>query len=184
MSVKQRPLSISTGKTPKAARSVKASLPATPANPVKPVKPATAGNVTKAPAAPREPTAPPEPAATASEVPGPGPGRAPARAARPAPAATPRPPKRPGSAAAPARAEPAGGLDAALSVLRQAGSPMRVRAISEAVIKQGLWSPGGRTPWATLSAAMGREIRLKGRAARFRKAERGLFAAAPEGPGK
>jgi len=36
-------------------------------------------------------------------------------------------------------------------------------------------SPGGLTPDATLSAAIQREISLKGKESRFRKADRGLF---------
>ena len=43
---------------------------------------------------------------------------------------------------------------------------------------KGLWrSPGGKTPEATLYAAIIREIAAKGTAARFRKHERGVFVA-------
>ncbi|XVJ61105.1 MAG: hypothetical protein HEQ23_11790 [Tepidisphaera sp.] len=43
---------------------------------------------------------------------------------------------------------------------------------------KGLWtSPGGKTPAATLYAAIVREITTKGKDARFRKADRGLFTA-------
>ena len=38
-------------------------------------------------------------------------------------------------------------------------------------------SPGGKTPEATLYAAMTREIAAKGRESRFKKVERGLFVA-------
>ena len=42
--------------------------------------------------------------------------------------------------------------------------------------EQGLWtSPAGKTPHATLYAAMLREINAKGADARFRKVERGQF---------
>ena len=42
--------------------------------------------------------------------------------------------------------------------------------------KRGLWSsPNGKTPEATLYAAILREIGTKGDAARFRKVERGQF---------
>ncbi|NUQ48226.1 MAG: hypothetical protein HUU22_19600, partial [Phycisphaerae bacterium] len=42
--------------------------------------------------------------------------------------------------------------------------------------EQGLWtSPAGKTPHATLYAAILREIGDKGGEARFRKADRGLF---------
>lgn len=70
-------------------------------------------------------------------------------------------------------------LDAAAQVLVAAGAPMRAKAIIEAMEAKGLWkSPGGKTPDATLYAAMIREISGKGDKARFKKADRGLFAAA------
>jgi hypothetical protein len=43
---------------------------------------------------------------------------------------------------------------------------------------KGLWkSPGGKTPEATLYAAIIREIAAKGKEARFAKHDRGLFVA-------
>lgn len=70
-------------------------------------------------------------------------------------------------------------LDAAAQVLASAAEPMRAKAIVEAMETKGLWkSPGGKTPDATLYAAMIREITRKGDKARFKKADRGLFAAA------
>lgn len=70
-------------------------------------------------------------------------------------------------------------LDAAATVLASAREPMAAKAIVEAVTAKGLWtSPGGKTPHATLYAAMTREIAAKGKDARFRKVERGLFEAA------
>lgn len=70
-------------------------------------------------------------------------------------------------------------LDAAAQVLAAAAEPMRAKAIVEAMEAKGLWkSPGGKTPDATLYAAMTREISSKGDKARFKKTDRGLFAAA------
>ncbi len=67
-------------------------------------------------------------------------------------------------------------LDAAAQVLQQAGKPMRAQELIAAMTEHGLWSsPGGKTPQATLYAAIIREIAVKGEAARFRKAERGQF---------
>jgi len=67
-------------------------------------------------------------------------------------------------------------LDAAAQVLAQAGRPMRVRELVAAMAGQGLWtSPAGKTPEATLYAAIIREMATKGDAARFRKVERGQF---------
>ena len=68
-------------------------------------------------------------------------------------------------------------VDAAATVLKKAGKPMRSRELIAAMAEQGLWkSPAGKTPHATLYAAMLREIGAKGDAARFRKVDRGMFA--------
>ena len=54
---------------------------------------------------------------------------------------------------------------------------MNTKAMIEAMAKKGYWtSPGGKTPAATLYSAILREIQTKGREARFKKTERGLFA--------
>jgi len=69
-------------------------------------------------------------------------------------------------------------LDAAATVLGSAKAPMQAKQIVEAVVERGLWKPGaGKTPHATLYAAMTREIAAKGKDARFRKVGRGQFAA-------
>ncbi|MCK6486237.1 MAG: HTH domain-containing protein [Phycisphaerae bacterium] len=68
-------------------------------------------------------------------------------------------------------------LDAAAQVLAKAGKPMHAQELITAMAEQGLWSsPGGKTPHATLYAAMMREERDKGRESRFRKVDRGQFA--------
>ncbi|MFH1109818.1 MAG: winged helix-turn-helix domain-containing protein [Planctomycetota bacterium] len=68
-------------------------------------------------------------------------------------------------------------LDAAAQVLAKAGKPMRAQELIAAMAEQGLWkSPGGKTPHATLYAAMMREERDKGGVSRFRKVDRGQFA--------
>ncbi|MBU0640063.1 MAG: winged helix-turn-helix domain-containing protein, partial [Planctomycetes bacterium] len=70
-------------------------------------------------------------------------------------------------------------LDAAAQVLVAAGQPMRAKEMIAAMAEQGLWSsPNGKTPEATLYAAILREIGTKGDAARFRKVERGQFECA------
>jgi len=69
-------------------------------------------------------------------------------------------------------------LDAAAKVLATAEKPMNAKELIEAMAKKKLWtSPGGKTPWATLYSAITREIAKKGKDARFKKAERGKFAA-------
>ena len=67
------------------------------------------------------------------------------------------------------------GLDAAARVLKEAGKPMKVKAIAETMLAKGYWKTRGKTPAATLSAAIHREIKDKGKEARFAKAERGRF---------
>lgn len=67
-------------------------------------------------------------------------------------------------------------LDAAATVLKKASKPMKAQEMIAAMAEQGLWqSPGGKTPQATLYAAMIREISQKGREARFKKVDRGQF---------
>ena len=96
---------------------------------------------------------------------------------------TPKPPK-PAKAKAPKQAKPAkepkakkvSALDAAAQVLSKSDKPMTSKALIDAMAEQHLWSsPGGKTPEATLYAAMLREITAKGKDARFKKVDRGLF---------
>ena len=69
-------------------------------------------------------------------------------------------------------------LDAAAQVLRKAGEAMNCSALITAMAEQRLWkSPGGQTPEATLYSAVLREITTKGKNARFKKVDRGQFAA-------
>ncbi len=66
-------------------------------------------------------------------------------------------------------------LDAAAAILAKSKDPMSCPEMVEAVLKAGSWKSGGKTPAATLSAAIHREIKEKGKEARFAKAERGRF---------
>jgi hypothetical protein len=73
-------------------------------------------------------------------------------------------------------------LNAAATVLQNAGQPMRAQEMIAAMAEQGLWSsPNGKTPHATLYAAILREIAAKGDGARFRKVERAQFEFAGKG---
>ncbi|HYH64257.1 MAG TPA: HTH domain-containing protein [Urbifossiella sp.] len=81
-------------------------------------------------------------------------------------------------------AGPAGGegklsaLAAAAKVLAEAGTALTCKELVGAMAAKGYWaSPGGKTPEATLHAAISTEIKKKGDAARFRKAAPGRFAA-------
>lgn len=67
-------------------------------------------------------------------------------------------------------------LDSAAKVLAKVSKPMRAQELIAAMEESGLWkSPGGKTPHATLYAAMLREITAKGKEALFTKSVRGLF---------
>src|SRR5713226_9150536 len=70
-------------------------------------------------------------------------------------------------------------LDAAAQLLTETGQPMTCPELIEAMAAKGYWtSPAGKTPQATLYAAVVREIRTKKDQARFRKTEPGRFARA------
>ena len=87
----------------------------------------------------------------------------PAKAAKPAPEAKPK---------------KVSALSAAAAVLANATDPMTTKELIAAMAAAGTWtSPGGKTPEATLSAAIGREIVTKGDASRFRKTAPGRYAA-------
>ena len=90
---------------------------------------------------------------------------------------TPKTPKAPKPAKEP-KPKRVSALDAAAQVLAASEVPMRAKEMIAAMEAKGLWtSPGGKTPEATLYAAIIREIAAKGTAARFKKHERGVFVA-------
>ena len=67
-------------------------------------------------------------------------------------------------------------LDAAAQVLKASKKPLKVEEIFNKIQEKGLWEERkGKTPKATLAAAIYVEIKKKGDEARFEKAERGEF---------
>lgn len=78
-------------------------------------------------------------------------------------------------------------LDAAAQVLallpaKETRAGLGAHDLIERMAAAGLWtSPGGKTPEATLYAAVIREITAKGKDARFKKVDRGMFAASGKG---
>jgi len=69
-------------------------------------------------------------------------------------------------------------LDGAAQVLTASREAMTAPELIAAMAEQRMWtSPKGKTPANTLYAAILREINTKGGEARFRKTERGKFAA-------
>src|SRR5262245_10506509 len=96
--------------------------------------------------------------------------------------------KKPAPTKPPARSQPAppaegvpppklSALAAAARVLAETDQSLTCPELIAAMASKGSWtSPKGRTPAATLHAALVREIQTKGEAARFRKTDRGKFA--------
>lgn len=83
------------------------------------------------------------------------------------------------SALAAAKSKRISALDAAARVLADERRPMHAKELITAMAERGLWTtPAGKTPEATLHAALCREIKTRGPAARFIKAARGEFAIA------
>jgi hypothetical protein len=77
------------------------------------------------------------------------------------------------------KAKKTSALDAAARVLEEAGQPMTCPEMIEAMTAKRYWaSPKGLTPAATLYSAVLREMKAKGKAARFVKTERGKFGLA------
>jgi len=67
-------------------------------------------------------------------------------------------------------------LDAAAKILEESGQPMNCQAVIQEMAAKDYWtSPKGKTPAATLYSALLREIKLKGKQARFQKTARGQF---------
>jgi hypothetical protein len=99
---------------------------------------------------------------------------APPLAVAPTPAAAnPAPPATPARGASTGRLS---ALDAAARVLGERQEALSCKQLIEAMAAQGYWtSPAGQTPAATLYAAVQREIKRKGAAARFQKAAPGKF---------
>ena len=67
------------------------------------------------------------------------------------------------------------GLDATAQVLAEAKDPMGTKEMVERMLAKGLWKTNGKTPAATIYAAIIREIAVKGNESRFRKTDRGHF---------
>ena len=119
----------------------------------------TGSGATKATKRPLANDAPHEPPAVASPVP--------AQKRAPVPLAKSNPRNHPKHLSA---------IDAAAQVLAEAKAPMTTKQLVETMAQRGLWkSATGKTPEATLYAAIHREISKKKAEARFRKTGRGLF---------
>jgi len=67
-------------------------------------------------------------------------------------------------------------LDHAYNILKGRKTGLTAQEIVDKAIEAG-WSTNGKTPAATLSASLGREIRTAGKNSRFQKADRGIYTA-------
>lgn len=67
-------------------------------------------------------------------------------------------------------------LDAAYLVLKDCGSPLHYREITQLILKTGEWPSSGKTPEATVSANLAMDIIEKGPASRFQRTGKGTFA--------
>jgi len=101
----------------------------------------------------------------------------------PVPAAAEPKVKEPKAAAKEKKERRPSGLDAAVTVLTEAGTPMNTADMVKRMLETGLWKTGGKTPAATIYAAIIREISVKGEASRFRKTDRGHFELTEVGKG-
>lgn len=90
-------------------------------------------------------------------------------------------PGKPSASPKAAKSRPMGALDAAAKVLGESKKPMRAIEIYAEIESRGMWKTLGKTPEATIYAAMIREIAAKGNDSRFKKAERGMFTATGKG---
>lgn len=82
------------------------------------------------------------------------------------------------AAAAPTLAKPirASQINAAFTVLSSAKAPLSTREMVATMTERKLWnSPNGKTPHATLYAAIFREIKIKGTKSRFVQTAPGRF---------
>src|SRR5262249_41674828 len=113
---------------------------------------------------------------SAKALPGDRPPKKPRPRKAPQTAAAATPPATPPPAAAPT-GKKLSALDAAALVLAEADTAMNCPQLIAAMAETGYWtSPAGKTPAATLYAAILKEIRTKGAQARFQKTGRGQFA--------
>lgn len=67
-------------------------------------------------------------------------------------------------------------INAAAKVLAESKEPLTTKQMIDQMATKGYWtSPGGKTPSASLYAAILRDIQRKGDDSRYQKAGRGLF---------
>jgi len=66
-------------------------------------------------------------------------------------------------------------IEAAIEVLRKVGTPLRFEELTKRMISSGLWSTKGKTPAATVNAAITVNIKKKGEASPFVRVTAGTY---------
>jgi len=78
--------------------------------------------------------------------------------------------------------------EAAIAILREAGKPLRFDEIAKRMLASGFWTTKGRTPAATVSAAITGSIKKKGTSSPFIHIAKGVYglrdSTLEEGPGE
>lgn len=67
-------------------------------------------------------------------------------------------------------------LEAAVQVLKEAGSPLHVKEITNRILANGLWSAKGKTPEATVHARLAVDVKKKGTSSAFVRVAPATFA--------
>lgn len=67
-------------------------------------------------------------------------------------------------------------LDAIETVLARAGEPLRIQEITRRMLETRPWHTEGKTPLATVGAALAIDIKNRGGTSRFQRTKRGSFA--------
>ncbi len=67
-------------------------------------------------------------------------------------------------------------LTAVETVLIDAGEPLHYKEITKRLLQRGLWTTTGQTPDATVNAQLAVDIKRRGEASKFRRADKGVFA--------
>ena len=67
-------------------------------------------------------------------------------------------------------------LDAVETVLKEASTPLHYEAITKQILEKGLWTAQGKTPEATVNAALAVDIKTNRKDSRFQRTDKGMFA--------
>lgn len=67
-------------------------------------------------------------------------------------------------------------LQAAETVLEEAGKPLHFQEITKRMLQRQLWTTSGATPEATMNAAIAVDIKQHGTSSRFQRTDKGIFA--------